>query len=325
MSLPWPDWTTAEWERRIREHRRKALHLGGKGSGHFGHAGRAGVAGGSLPGSVDGEIEVSGVVLRRATEKDAARIKELRVPPAWRDVHLSVKREAPLQAMGLDVKGRTQYRYSAAHSEKQAAEKFDRLKDFHAALPDLRRKVKSDLGNPDQEAREAAAVLYLIDKTAFRIGSDKDTGGDAKAHGATTLLAKHVKVEGDSVSFRFTGKKGVEIEKTVADAALARILRPRLKQGGRLFATSDADVRDYMQKATGAGFTPKDFRTYHGTGLALAEVKKRPAPSSEKELKRMVKDVAIVVSKELGNTPTVALKSYIDQAVFSKWRARLAA
>src|SRR5436309_16143749 len=46
-----------------------------------------------------------------ADEKLLARIAKLRVPPAWRDVRIARGDGAPLQAVGVDKKGRVQYRY----------------------------------------------------------------------------------------------------------------------------------------------------------------------------------------------------------------------
>jgi len=43
--------------------------------------------------------------------KQLARIDALRVPPAWRDVHIAASPRAAIQAWGFDVKGRKQYRY----------------------------------------------------------------------------------------------------------------------------------------------------------------------------------------------------------------------
>src|ERR1051325_5754893 len=45
-----------------------------------------------------------------ADEKTLARIAKLRVPPAWRDVRIARSDAAPLQAVGIDKKGRVQYR-----------------------------------------------------------------------------------------------------------------------------------------------------------------------------------------------------------------------
>jgi len=46
-----------------------------------------------------------------ADEQSLARIRKLRVPPAWRDARIARGDSSPLQAVGVDKKGRTQYRY----------------------------------------------------------------------------------------------------------------------------------------------------------------------------------------------------------------------
>jgi DNA topoisomerase-1 len=285
--------------------------LGGKGSGNFEHTGRPGSVGGSAEWSTSGPAH-------------EARRAELVLPPAWKHVRINRDPKADLQATGIDVKGRTQYRYSAAHSEAAAAEKFSRLKDFNKELPSIRAKVAADLKDKNAPAhvREAAAVITLIDKTGFRIGSDNETGAAKQAYGASTLLAKHVEIDGSTVTFSFTGKKGVEIEKSVTDPALASMLAPRVAAGGRLFDVSDMQVRDYLHSRDGE-FKVKDFRTYHGTAEALRAIKSMPAPSSEKELKAAQKSVGKIVAAHLGNTPAVALASYVDPAVWSSWKSKL--
>jgi DNA topoisomerase-1 len=64
----------------------------------------------------------------------------------------------------------------------------------------------------------------------------------------------------------------------------------------------------------------KDFRTAVGTKTARDAMNSIKSPSSQKEYERAVRSVAKTVSERLGNTPTVALQSYIDPLVFAKWR-----
>src|ERR1043165_1990724 len=61
-------------------------------------------------------------------EKLLARIARLRIPPAWRDVRIARGEAAPLQAVGVDKKGRVQYRY---HDRDR---KSTRLNSSHVAL-----------------------------------------------------------------------------------------------------------------------------------------------------------------------------------------------
>jgi DNA topoisomerase-1 len=133
-----------------------------------------------------------------------------------------------------------------------------------------------------------------------------------------------VRVEGNTVHFSFVGKKGKTIEKPVQSAALASMIKERLKgkKGtDKLFSADEHDVRDYM-RSRAKGFTPKDFRTRHATALALETVSKMAVPKTQKALKSQKKEVAVLVSQYLGNTPTVALSSYINPAVFAAWEAK---
>ena len=100
------------------------------------------------------------------------------------------------------------------------------------------------------------------------------------------------------------------------------LLKRKSKVGdsGKLFNVNETDVLNFAHSLDGGGFKTKDFRTLLGTKTALKEVAARDKPKTEKEYKRAVKEVAEIVSQKLGNTPTIALQSYIDPTVFSKWR-----
>jgi DNA topoisomerase-1 len=133
--------------------------------------------------------------------------------------------------------------------------------------------------------------------------------------------------EGGEGYLRFVGKKGVDLDLHVADAKAAKILTDRAARAGKdrqIFANvSDSSLRDYVHELDGGKFKTKDFRTLLGTRAATEKMRSVRAPSSEKEYKSAVKEVATHVSRLLGNTPTVALQSYIHPAVFAPWRARL--
>src|SRR5689334_22995444 len=84
----------------------------------------------------------------RVRDREAlARISELGIPPAWRDVWICADPLGHLQATGIDAAGRKQYRYHDAWSRRRAAEKFDDMTRFARALPALRDRVADDLGS----------------------------------------------------------------------------------------------------------------------------------------------------------------------------------
>jgi DNA topoisomerase-1 len=55
------------------------------------------------------------------------RIRELAIPPAWKDVWVCPDPLGHLQATGVDDAGRRQYLYHARWRERRDQEKFDRM------------------------------------------------------------------------------------------------------------------------------------------------------------------------------------------------------
>jgi DNA topoisomerase IB len=191
----------------------------------------------------------------------------------------------------------------------------------------MKSKIASDIGSNNTKVSETASVARLIMSTGIRPGSDRDTGAEKQAYGATTLRVEHVVVNDSKepgapkVILTFTGKKGVDLKIPVHDEEIAKdlIRRAKSSKDGRLFGTTDGELRDYVSKASGGKFKPKDFRTLRGTELAADVVREHKCCDSEKERKAAIKHVAKIVSTALGNTPAIALQSYIDPIVFAKW------
>jgi DNA topoisomerase I len=241
------------------------------------------------------------------------------VPPAWAHVWMTTDPRSPIQAIGRDSKDRLVYLYSAEHAGRAAAAKFARLKEFGKIYPSLIKKVRRDM-----RTSEEALVLYLISKTGFRIGSNSETLAAVKAFGASTLRCSHVNVEGNKISFDFTGKKGIRVRKVLQDSALAVDISRRCDSvvDRNIFSTTDDEIRAYLNSILeDSKFTVKDFRTYRGTLTAFRKIKTMPVPRNIRELKRYKKEVAETVAKELGNSPAIALNSYVSPEVFCAWES----
>ena len=264
---------------------------------------------------------------RLAANGDALppHIQSLKIPPAWTDVEYSADPGASLLAVGKDSKGRRQAVYSKAFAETQAAKKFARIKAMADQFDALVRQNESGRRSSSRATRDNADCCALIMELGIRPGSDADTGAEKKAYGATTLEGRHVVRSDDgSVRLQFIGKKGVALDLPVSDERLAANLIERAEKSGpdgRLFgAVTDKSLLDYVHSLDGGAFKTKDFRTHLGTGTAYALVQNTPAPKTEQEYRKAVMNVAKVVSKKLGNTPVIALQSYIAPEVFASWR-----
>src|SRR6266516_4693609 len=99
------------------------------------------------------------------------RIDSLRIPPAWRDVRISPRPGAKLQATGVDSAGRRQYLYHPDFRARQEQAKFDKLIQFAERLPQLREAMADDMSLPTLDQRRVSAVaVRLINAGWFRVG-----------------------------------------------------------------------------------------------------------------------------------------------------------
>lgn len=303
------------------------MYAGGPGSGCNPAAGKCG-----RPfGSGSGVIAKHNLQMAPANRKKwPEHIKHLVVPPAWTNVMYNPSPEGNLQVLGKDSKGRLQYIYSAKFLAGKAAAKFSRIEELQGKLDSISSQNEANRKSKDPKIRDAADVLAVIIHSGIRPGGEGDTGADKKAYGATTLQARHVKQSSNGeVKLLFVGKKGVKIDVPIEDDNLAKMLLDRKASvgedtHGKIFPNIGRHgLLDYVKDLNGGGFSTKDFRTLIGTRVAsemVASIKK--SPKDLKSYKKAVKKVAQKVAAKLGNTPSVALKSYISPVVFSKWKAK---
>lgn len=262
------------------------------------------------------------------------RVRALAIPPAYRDVWICPRENGHLQATGRDARGRKQYRYHARWSEARGLEKFSRVVAFGAALPKLRRRLRRDLALPGfPQPKVAAIVVAVMADTLVRIGN-AGYARENRSYGLTTLRNRHVAFLRDGrARFNFRGKSGIEHEVLLDDARLSKLLRHCQQLPGQyLFQYRDDDgrvqpvdsglINAYLREAMGEEFTAKDFRTWGGTLAAmrlLAEMPWDEGGASQRSMASMRKSVEVEVAKQLGNTPAVVRKSYIDPRVYAAW------
>ena len=273
----------------------------------------------SKPGGAAAHHEQTRVINGKRYSADGSPLPEhieaLRIPPAWTDVTYSKDPKASLLATGKDAKGRKQAVYSADFSAKQAEAKFARIDELNDKFDDIYKHNEQARKSDDIKKRAAADCAYLIMKTGIRPGSEDDTGADKKAYGATTLEGKHVIIDGANTSLQFVGKKGVQLHIPIHDKAVAKMLHERKQTAGpdgQLFPINEKNLLDHVHSFDGGGFKTKDLRTRLAVITAVDEIRKHPTPKNVKDYKKAVMNVAKEVAKKLGNTPSVALASYIN-------------
>lgn len=263
------------------------------------------------------------------------RIRGLVIPPAWRDVWICPHPNGHIQAVGTDDAGRRQYLYHTSWRQARDEEKHRRVVTLARKLPELRVAVAADLASSGLgRERVLAGALRMLDRGVFRTGGDEyaqEGVNGPGTRGVATLLRGDVTVRGGEVLFDFLAKGAVERRVRIRDgelAALVSALRRGRADDERLLVYRDGrarrevradDINERLREIVGDDFSAKDLRTWHATVIAAVALAGVEQPSSERGRKRAEKAVMTEVAEQLGNTPAVARRSYVDPRVLTAW------
>ena len=264
-----------------------------------------------------------------------ARINDLVIPPAWKKVWICPYPNGHIQAVGTDVAGRRQYLYHQQWQEERNEEKFDRVLEMSAALPDMRRRIAADLrGRGLARDRVLALALHLLDLGYFRAGGEQ-YAEENNSYGIATLLCEHVTLQKQAVEFDYPAKSGVRRTLLIDDDEVVRSVRALTRgrrRSERLLVCRNAsehidlhadDLNARFKELVGDEYTVKDLRTWHGTVLGAAAFVDADPPVNKTVIKRVESAVMKEVAEELGNTPAVARSSYVDPRVVEGYEAGL--
>ncbi len=262
------------------------------------------------------------------------RIRELAIPPAWRDVWICSYPNGHIQATGYDEAGRKQYLYHPVWRTQRDREKFAEMERFAKALPAMRRRTGEHLARRGLvRERVLACAIRLLDLGFFRIGSER-YAEENETFGLATLRREHVRVERGVAVFDYTAKNSKHHRQRIADPAVVptiKALRGRRGGGGddELLAYrsgrawSDvraAEINEYLKQVMGGEYSAKDFRTFNATVLAAAQLATEGHDARTKTARKRAAAAATKrVAEYLSNTPAVCRASYIDPRVFDRY------
>jgi DNA topoisomerase-1 len=270
---------------------------------------------------------------RRLEDPDAlARIRELAIPPAWKEVWICSDPYGHLQATGIDAAGRKQYLYHPSWREHRDRQKFGRMTRFGELLPALRKQISRDMTESGLGHEQVlACAVRLLDVGMFRIGSEQYADDDGGI-GLATIRREHVHLREGSVVFEYPAKGGLHRAQVITDPesfAVVSALRRRrtgppellaFKNGRRWHTLRSGEINEYLKQHLGDEFSAKDFRTWNATVMAAVALGADPQPTSSKTVrKRAINQAVRAVAELLGNTPAVARRSYIDPRVFDRY------
>lgn len=224
--------------------------------------------------------------------------------------------------------------YTKEFFDRNAEKKWSKMKNIDSKIIEsILKKSDVALHSEDKKLRQCGAIIKIIASTGLRVGS-RTHFKQTKNRGVSTLAPSNIKIDGDTVSFSFTGKSYKENTSEIKDAKLAEVLKEQknlsVKDGNEFLFDYDRVAVDKVFKDNFGfkGMNLKDMRTYMATSVAkniLFEEQDfaKKLTQNDKQNKKIItdklNDCYKRVSEVLNNTPTMARKSYIHPNVVKDW------
>lgn len=248
------------------------------------------------------------------------KIKKLKIPPNWTNVHISSNYTSKIQAYGYDSKNRKQYIYHPMWKFFTSNIKYSNNQNFNMdKLKKIIDKFKNTNNNNSKNYVISNMLQLMIDLN-IRVGNeiylhDNDTIGLCTMYKSNLSNNKLI----------FKGKKNIMHEKILNSEHLNFIKNMLKIKGDFLFqyienekinSISSNDINDFLKLYVDSNITTKDIRTYQANKIFIDFINnnKQNYTSDKKLQVACLKHVA----SELGNTPKVCKDSYIDPNNFFK-------
>lgn len=199
--------------------------------------------------------------------------------------------------------------------EKRWTKKKEQIEILANNIRKLRYNVSTDLKSDNEKIALTALVVAIMDKTAERVGNI-DSAGEGH-YGVTCFRKKHIKIEGNKITFEYVGKSGVEHEKSFSDERIAECLRQAFKNSKSrfIFTTSDgfkiqADrVNRYLSDF---GIRSKDIRGYSANTMMISKLKANDEiEDDEKKRKKYFMKSLREVARKIGHGSGTLRKQYL--------------
>ncbi len=207
--------------------------------------------------------------------------------------------------------------------EKRTRKKTDNVRNLANNIHKLRSKVTKDLKSKDEKLRLTALVVALIDKTAERVGNEESA---KNGHfGITGLKKKHITVDGNKITLKYTGKSGTDHEKSFSSEKLAPIIQEYKNKSknkdGFVFETDGFKIKSdkvnrYLREFN---TTAKDLRGYQANRFLYDYLKSKTIPKDEKERKKIWQEAITYTAEKVGHGKGILKKDYLLPNVESKF------
>ena len=180
------------------------------------------------------------------------RIRELGIPPAWREVWICPYPNGHLQATGSTPPAASSTATTTPGAPAATREKFDDMTRFARALPRLRERVEADLAASDALTRERvlACAVRLLDRGFFRIGTEEYTVTTSPTGWRRCARSTSRSTDDGTMVFDYPAKSGKRRVQAVVDPLATEIVGALKRRRGGGAGAARLQVRPRVVRPT---------------------------------------------------------------------------
>jgi DNA topoisomerase-1 len=200
--------------------------------------------------------------------------------------------------------------------EQEIANRWEKKKNHIETLANNLRKLRlnltKDLNSENEKDKLTALVISIMDKTGERVGNNNSA--ENGHYGVTGLKKKHIKINGNTITLKYTGKSGVEQEKSFTDAKIAEALKSIKNNSNDVFVTSNGfkisndRVNRYLSEFN---ITAKDIRGFSANNWIIKKLEAKDLPKEEKDRKKIFSETLKSIAEKIGHGKGTLKKHYL--------------
>ncbi len=169
---------------------------------------------------------------------------------------------------------------SAGLKQDRDKAKYEKAVKLAKGIDKVKRSIVRDMKSRNPATSRIATVCYLINRTAMRVGDEKDAD-EADTVGATTLRKEHIIIKKDTIEFDFLGKDSVRWQEKLVikdddvqfRTNLKRLVEKKKPKDDIFEDITSRHVNRYYSGIV-KGLTAKVFRTYLATATVAEYLSK---------------------------------------------------
>ncbi len=203
-------------------------------------------------------------------------------------------------------------------TKKEMEARWDKKKDHIMRLASVLRKLRynltADMKSDNEKDRLTALVIAIMDKSGERVGND-ESAAEGRV-GITGLKKKHITIEGNKIFLDYTGKSGVDQDKSFSDELIAKKLSEAIANTPDSFVFTTTDGFKIKDDRVGRylddfGINPKDIRGFYSNQHIIKKLKTHPAAEEEKDRIKQFREAVKYAAAKVGHGAATLKNHYM--------------